>query len=358
MIHAATRARVIAVEEHFLTDAYIDATKDLEVGPGEDPERAFQDGFTANPTSRRRVTDIEVRLQEMDASGTDVAVLSLNPPGVQFFRDADTATALAREMNDQLAEMVQGHPTRFGGLAAIAPQRPDKAASEVKRAVGTLGLGGVMINSHTLGRYLDEPQFDPILAAAEEADATIYLHPRVPSPGMLEPYSRYGMLAALWGFQAEAGTHAVRLITSGVFDRYPRLKIVLGHLGEGLPFWFWRLDNIHAKMMGWAGEQAGMVKLQRRPTEYLRSNFAFTTSGMNDPEALAFCIKQVGAENILFAIDYPYEDSMAATRFLANAPLDERQRALISHLNAERLFRIEAAATPILLSSETNEVIL
>ena len=210
--------------------------------------------------------------------------------------------------------------------------------------MGPLGLGGVMINSHTGGRYLDEPRFEPILAALEEEDAMLYLHPRVPSPAMLQPYSQYGMLAAVWGFQAEAGLHAVRLIMSGVFDRHPRLKVVLGHCGEALPFWMWRLDNIHQRTYGWAGDKLGMVKLQRRPTDYLRDNFAVSTSGMDDPDALAFVIGKLGAENVMFAIDYPYEDSLTATRFLADAALSDEERALVSHRNAERLFRIPAKA--------------
>ncbi len=298
------------------------------------------DGFTANPETRRRIVDVDLRLEEMDASGTDFTLLSLNPPGVQFFRDGDRATALAGAMNDRLADIAKAHPTRFGALAAIAPQQPDQAAQELKRAMSQLGFGGVMINSHTLGHYLDEPQFEPILAAAEDADATIYLHPRVPSPQMLEPYSKYGMLAAIWGFQAEASVHAMRLIMSGVFDRHPKLRIVLGHLGEGLPFWLWRLDNIYTKTFGWAGEKLGMVKLARKPTDYLHDNFAVTTSGMDDPDVLAFVIKRLGADKIMFAIDFPYEDSATATTFLADAPLDDEQRALISHRNAERLFRI------------------
>ena len=340
MSEQQNRLRVIAVEEHILTDAYIDETVRLESGPGEEAERAFMDGFTAKPETRRRIVDLDLRLKEMDESGTDFTMLSLNPPGVQFFRDGDKATSLAREMNNHLADTIKRHPTRFGGLAAIAPQQPDQAAQELKRATGQLGFGGVMINSHTLGHYLDEPQFEPILAAAEEEDVTIYLHPRVPSPQMLEPYSKYGMLAAIWGFQAEASVHAMRLIMSGVFDRHPKLRIVLGHLGEGLPFWLWRLDNIYAKTFGWAGEKLGMVKLERKPTDYLHDNFAVTTSGMEDPDVLAFVIRRLGADKIMFAIDFPYEDSVTATKFLAQAPLDDEQRALISHRNAERLFRI------------------
>ena len=339
-----TKTRVIAVEEHFLTPAFIKETASLQEGSGEAAEKAFMDGFGKNPDMSHRTSNLSIRLKEMDESGTDLALLSLNPPGVQLYADAGRATELAREMNDTVVEIIKAHPRRFAGLGSIAPQDPEAAAQEIKRIMGPLGLGGVMINSHTLGHYLDEPQFEPILTALEEENATLYLHPRVPSPAMLKPYSKYGMLAAVWGFQAEAGTHAVRLIMSGVFDRHPKLKVVLGHCGEALPFWSWRLDNIYQRTYGWAGDKLGMVKLQRKPTEYLRDNFAVSTSGMDDPDVLAFVIGKLGAENVMFAIDYPYEDSTTATKFLAEASLTDEQRALVSHGNAERLFRIKPVA--------------
>ena len=333
--------RIIAVEEHYITEDFMKATALLKEGAGEQAEKAFMDGFGQNPEMSKRTTDCATRLGEMDASGTDLAVLSLNPPGVQLYADASRATSLAREMNDELVETIKAHPTRFAGLGSVAPQDPDAAAQEIKRIMGPLCLSGVIINSHTLGHYLDEPQFEPILAALEEENATLYLHPRVPSPAMLRPYSKFGMLAAVWGFQAEAGTHAVRLIMGGVFDRHPKLKVVLGHCGEALPFWSWRLDNIYQRTYGWAGDKLGMVKLRRKPTDYLRDNFAVSTSGMDDPDVLAFVIGKIGAENVMFAIDYPYEDSATATTFLADAHLTTEQRELVSHGNAERLFRIK-----------------
>ncbi len=299
------------------------------------------ENFSKNPQMHREVTDVSRRLAEMDASGTDVSVLSLNPPGVQLYADAGQATLLARQMNDFLVEMIKAHPTRFAGIGSVAPQNPVAAAAEIKRIMGPLGLGGVMINSRTLGHYLDEPQLEPVLAALEDEDATLYLHPRVPSPAMLQPYSKHGMLAAVWGFQAEAGTHAVRLIMSGVFDRHLKLKEILGHCGEALPFWCWRLDNIYARTYSWQGEKLGMTRLERKPTDYLKDNLTVSTSGMNDPDVLAFCIHKLGAENVLFAIDYPYEDSKSADDFLKAASLDARERALISGGNAERLFRVK-----------------
>lgn len=339
-----TTHRVIAVEEHFATTEFWERTAGLPAFPGEEAERGYTRNFISNSFISRRLTDLRTRLDDMDGAGVDVSVLSLNPPGVQIWSDAATATSLAREMNDALAEIVAAHPGRFGALAALAPQDPEAAAEEIHRAVQTLGFGGVLIGSHTGGHYLDEPQFEPVLAALEEADATLYLHPRMPSPRMLAPFNPYGLQQAIWGFQAEAATHAMRLILSGAFDRHPNLRVVLGHLGEGIPFWLWRTDNMHAKAYAWARDVLGMVTLERKPSEYFRQNVWITTSGMCDHDVLQYCLTKLGAEHLLFAIDYPYEDSSVATEFLAKADLDEEQRALISHRNAERLFRVSPVA--------------
>jgi 5-carboxyvanillate decarboxylase len=341
--HEATH-QTIAVEEHFVTERYRKEVANLAVGSGEEPEQAFMANFPKDPVMRRRMADAETHLAEMDKTGTDVAVLSLNPPGVQIYADAERAVALARTMNDALVDRIRAHPDRFCGLGCLAPQDPKAAAAEVKRVMGPLGLGGVLIASHTHGRYLDEAECEPILAALEEVDATLYLHPRCPSPQMIGPYTKYGMIGALWAFQADAGTHAMRLILSGTLDRHPKLRIVLGHLGEALPFWPWRLDNIYARTMHWAGKSLGMVKLQLKPSEYIQRNFYVTTSGMSDPKVLSYCVDRLGAERILFAIDYPYEDSLTAAAFLRSAPISDDQRALIAHKNAERLFRIKSSA--------------
>ncbi len=335
-----TSRRVIAVEEHFATTEYWNRTAELPAFSGEDAERVYSRSFIANEFISKRLTDLRTRLDEMDSAGVDVSVLSLNPPGVQLWSDAATATSLAREMNDVLADIVAAHPTRFAGLAAVAPQEPAAAAEEIRRATGTLGFGGVLIGSHTGGRYLDEPECEPILAALEETDSTLYLHPRMPSPQMLEPYKPYGLQQAIWGFQAEASTHALRLILSGAFDRHPNLRVVLGHLGEGLPFWLWRIDNMHAKAYAWARDVLDMVGLQLTPSEYFQRNIWITTSGMCDHDALNYCLTKVGAERVLFAVDYPYEDSGVATEFLSKAELDDEQHAMVSHRNAERLFRV------------------
>ena len=176
------KTRLVAVEEHFVTDDYFANAADLAVPEGEEPERAFVTNFPKNAAMLRRFTDMGTRVGEMDAAGVDVSILTLNPPGVQIFSDAGKAATLAREANDRLAGIIAERPDRFFGLGSLAPQDPEAAAVEIKRVMGKLRLGGVMIASHTHGRYLDEPECEPILAALEEEDATLYLHPRSPSP--------------------------------------------------------------------------------------------------------------------------------------------------------------------------------
>jgi 5-carboxyvanillate decarboxylase len=334
--------RVIAVEEHFSTSSYLEVAHALDVWPGDEQEMTLMRSVEATDLMRARLVDFDARLQDMDTNGTDVAVLSLNPPGVQPYK-TEAAVALARDFNEGLAEIVKRWPTRFAGLGTVAPQDPQQAALEIERIMGPLGLSGVMVNSHTHGHYLDEPQFEPLLEAAEAHGAPIYLHPRFPSPQMLAPYQNYGMAAAVWGYQAEAGTHAVRLILSGTLDRHPNLKIVLGHLGEGLPFWMRRLDNRYAWAYRAAGESLGMVKLELTPSDYVRRNFALATSGIEDHNVLDLCLRTVGEDNLLYAIDFPYEESASAAAFLRTAELTELQRAKISHLNAETLFRIPSS---------------
>lgn len=281
-----------------------------------------------------RLLDIDTgRLADMDANGVDMHLLSLGIPGVQMF-ERDTAVALARLSNDRLSEAVRRHPTRFARLASFAPQDPSAAAKEMERAINTLKLNGFLVNSHTQNRYLDEQHNWPILEAAEALGAPLYIHPRAPSDGMAAPFRDYRMEGAIWGYGVEAGTHAVRLMLSGVLDRFPRLCIVLGHLGEALPFWLWRLD-----FMASPGSRAGL-KNQLKPGEYIRRNFAITTSGHEDPLALRFCIDKTGIDRVMWAIDYPYQPSASAVAFIESAPLSDQGRAQIAYRNAERIFRI------------------
>lgn len=273
------------------------------------------------------------RLRVMDENGVDMHLLSLTAPGVQMF-DADTGTALAALSNDRIAEAVRNHPTRFAGLATCAPQDPARAAKEIERTIGTLGLNGIIINSHTNNEYLDEQKYWPILEAAEALDAAIYIHPRAPSDGMAAPFDDYRLEAAVWGYGIEVGTHAVRLIMSGVLDRFENLKIVIGHMGEAVPFWLWRLDY-----MGSPGRQGRNNKL--RASEYFERNFAITTSGVEDPVALRYCIDKIGVERVLWAIDFPYQPTPPAVAWIDAAPLTDAERELVCHGNAERIFHID-----------------
>jgi 5-carboxyvanillate decarboxylase len=279
----------------------------------------------------------EERLRIMDEHGVDMHLLSLTAPGVQMF-DADTATALAGLANDRLAEVIKRHPDRFAGLASFAPQSPKRAADEMERAINRLGLNGFIVNSHTNNEYLDHPRYWPILEAAESLDACIYIHPRAASDGLAGPMRDYGMHAALWSYGVEVSTHAVRLILSGVFDRFPRLKICIGHMGEAVHFWLWRID-----FMSRRAQAAGTApKLKLKPSEYFLRNFVITTSGQESHTALDFSIKQLGADNVLWAIDYPYQPTAPAVAFMDSAPVSDEVREKLYHRNAERVFHIKS----------------
>src|SRR5580692_1643853 len=275
------------------------------------------------------------RLAEMDELGVDMQLLSLTAPGVQMF-DADTATELAALANDRLAEVCQRHPTRFAGLASFAPQAPKRAAKEMERAIRTLKLNGFILNSHTYGEYLDDPKYWPVLEAAEALDGCIYIHPRAASDGLKGPLQDYGMDSAMWGYGVEVGTHVVRMMAAGVFDRFPRLKICIGHMGEAIPFWIWRITFMNSRAQG----IGRAPKTQLSMKEYLLRNFVITTSGVEDPLALDYSIKSIGIDNVLWAIDYPYQPMQPAVQFMDSAPVTERERHKLYHENAERIFHI------------------
>jgi predicted TIM-barrel fold metal-dependent hydrolase len=349
------RVRKIATEEAFTIPEVADATRDVVRQGGTNLDLKLLSliydaapapaGAPARPGDRDalartllpRLLDFDAgRLAEMDAHGVDLHLLSLGVPGVQMFRP-DTAVALARLANDRLREAVRRHPTRFAGLAAFAPQDPSAAVKEMERAIRTLKLNGFLVNSHTDNLYLDDARFWPILEAAEALDAPLYIHPRAPSDGMAGPFRDYRMEGSIWGYGMETGTHAVRLMLSGVLDRFPRLRIVLGHMGEALPFWLWRLDYMAAP-----GSRAAL-KNALKPSEYVRRNFAITTSGLEDPLVLRLCIDKIGLERVMWAIDYPYQPTAGAVSFIENAPLPPEERSAVAHGNAERIFRIATA---------------
>ncbi len=281
------------------------------------------------------LVDTEQRVKEMDEYGVDMHLLALTAPGVQMF-DADTAVELAALANDRLAEVIRKHPGRFAGLASMAPHSPKRAAKEMERAIGQLKLNGFMINSHTNNEYLDNPKYWPILEAAEALDRPIYIHPRAASDGMAAPLRLYGMDSAMWGYGVEVGTHAVRIMASGVLDRFPKLKFVIGHMGEAVHFWLWRINfmNSRAQRIGRA------PKTELSMDEYFRRNFAITTSGVEDDLALEYSIRKIGVDNVMWAIDYPYQPTAPAVAWMDRTPLSDADKAKVYGGNAERIFRI------------------
>lgn len=334
--------RRIAVEEAFVTPEIMAqwqtvlASRDVEPGFAKMGETILAQ-TPANKPLDDRLLDIGAgRIAHMDSLGIDMHVLSITSPGVQVFETA-LATRLAAESNDALAAAVKAHPTRFAGLAAIAPQDPAAAAREIERAAGTLGLCGLIINSHTMGEYLDAPKYRPIFEAAEALDMPIYLHPREPAPSMVTPYLDYALYFAGWGFAAETGLHAMRLIMSGTFDRFPKLRIVLGHMGEGIPFWLQRIDNRYLLEV----KIGATAKLPKLPSQYFLDNFVITTSGVTSMPALRLSLDVLGAERILFAADFPYEDDAEAVRFMDGAAVTEVEREQIYETNAQRVFKLK-----------------
>lgn len=327
-----TKSYRIATEEAFLTRDVLNAAIPL-IGQTPDADLAMYRMHLDNGPFTQRLMDLdEERLRIMDANGIDMQVLALASPGVQVF-DPATASALATAANDELVAAIARHPTRFAGLAAIAPHDPAGAVREIERAATKLDLRGVIINSHTHGEYLDLPKFRPVLEAAAAFDMPIYLHPRAPSPQML-PVFQVGLELAIWGYQVEASLHAMRLIISGVFDQIPNLRFVLGHGGEGIPFWLDRIDVRYG---------AGVIKrnkLERKPSDYFKDNFTITTSGLNWTPALKFCIDVLGADRIMFAVDYPFEDTEFMVGRMDSAEISDDDKAAIYHRTAQRVFRL------------------
>jgi predicted TIM-barrel fold metal-dependent hydrolase len=339
---ADERIRRIATEEAFAIPEQFDGYRALGRSTWSSPDVVFWSRVLGNPDDRlvEALLDLdEQRIADMDANGVDVQLLLLTSPGVQIF-DAETAAEMAELANDRLAEAIARHPDRYAGLATFAPQDPARAADEMRRAIEDLGLNGFVVNSHTDGEYLDQEKFWPILEAAEALGAPIYIHPRPLPQGAVDPYLEPDLWAGIWGYAAETGLHALRMITNGVFDRFPDLRIVLGHMGEGLPYFVYRIDYMSRLL-----RQIGSHRpYELDPSEYLKRNFLVTTSGMNHDPPLELCLKVLGPANIMWAIDYPYQRSPEAVEFMDAAPLSERQRAQIYAGNAERVFGIGARA--------------
>ncbi len=331
--------RRIATEEAFAIPEQMEAQRELVANTQEyDPDLFLWKVQTDpnGPVHNRLIDLYEMRMQEMDKYDVDVHLLALTSTGVQMM-DADRAVAVAEIGNDRLHEAIQRHPDRFTGLATIAVQDPPRAVKEIERAIKKLKLNGIMINSHTNGEYLSEQKYWPILEAIEDLNVPLYIHPRAPIPLMAKAYRTDHLEHAIWGYQAETGLHGLRLITGAVFDQFPKLQVVLGHMGEGIPYWLYRLDFMYGKVK----IDFGRRKLKLTPSEYFKRNFYITTSGMNWEPTLKFCIEAVGADRIMWAIDYPYQDHPDAVEFMDAARISEKDKQAIYHGNAERVFKIK-----------------
>ena len=289
----------------------------------------------------RRMQDLDdERLRDMDNSGIDIAVLSLTSPGVQIF-DPATATSLATRFNDELAEGVARHPDRYVALASFSPLDPANAAKELERAVKKLGMRGGIFNSHTLGEYLDDEKYWEIFEAAEALDVPLYLHPQTPPANMIEPFLKRGLDAAVYGFACETGLHALRLVVAGLFDRFPKLQIVLGHCGEALPYWLSRIDFMHGHISV-SKRYPHVHPLKRKASDYLRENFHYTSSGVAWAPPVMFVREVIGADRMMYAMDYPWQFVSSEVAVLEQMPIGEAGLKQFFEDNARKLFRIEA----------------
>jgi predicted TIM-barrel fold metal-dependent hydrolase len=320
--------RTITLEEHFAYPGFLE-------GPGRQlRERALRFGGAA-ATLLEQLCDLgEKRIAEMDAAGIDIQVLSLTSPGTEQLEAADGAT-MAHEANELLAAAVKKYPTRFAGFAVLPTASPAEAADELENMVREHGFKGAVVNGHHRGRYLDDQFFWPILERAESLRVPIYLHPTQPPKPVIDAlYAGFSpmvtdMLAGPgWGWHIETAVHVIRLILGGVFDRYPKLEIVIGHLGESLPFMLQRLDVM----------PMAMTKLDRPMSAYLRDNVYYTFSGFNFMATFLDLLLEVGVDRIMFSADYPYASMAQARAFLNQVPVSAPDREKIAHGNAERLF--------------------
>ncbi|WP_205602524.1 amidohydrolase family protein [Chelativorans alearense] len=276
----------------------------------------------------------ERRLAAMDAIGIERAVLSLSGPGVQAEFDTAKAVRLARRANDFLAERLAESPSRYDGFAHLALQEPGAAADELERAVRELGLRGAMINGQTNGAYLDDDRFSVLWERASDLDVPIYIHPYNP-PDVPYMYRNHPELwGPLWSWTVETGNHALRILFAGVFDRYPNAKLILGHMGEALPFQLWRFDS------RWPISNSGPAALKLKPSEYFKRNFWCTTAGVCSDASLRCAIDALGADRVMFSVDYPFERPAVAGEWIDAAPLTDEERAKVCSENAKSLLKL------------------
>jgi predicted TIM-barrel fold metal-dependent hydrolase len=327
--------RTIAIEEHFLADGFREVMKRDARSQGGGSNAAFV------AEQQAKLADLgSTRLKDMDAGGIDLQVISHTASGIVPLPGGE-GVRLAREANDQLAAAAVAHPDRFAGFATLPMTDPEAAADELERAVRSLGFKGAMINGTTHGRFLDDRSFLPILERAVALSVPIYVHPGVPPAAVREAYYsgfdptvNFSLSTAGWGWHSEVGIHALRLILAGVFDRLPTLQIIIGHMGEMIPFMLVRINDVLTPVA---------KHLQRTVPEYFLQNFYITTSGFFTDPPLLLALQVIGADRIMFSVDYPYSTNEQGRVFLDSASISPADKEKISHLNAERLLKLAQA---------------
>lgn len=318
----AKKPRVVALEEHYW---------DAEVATH------FDVAESRSPKLRAKLDDLgELRIKEMDEAGIDIQVISHGAPAMQRI-DAVTAVPLAKRANDRLAAGVANHPDRFAAFANIPINDPKAAADELERAVDKLGMKGAMVHGlNQDGLFIDDKRFWPIFERAQALDVPIYVHPAMPHPAVVDAYYKDyvkdfpSLINAAWGFTVETATQGIRLVLSGIFDAYPNLKIILGHLGEGLPFSLWRIDHALSR----PGGKSVMFR------ETFREHFYITTSGNFSTSALLCSAMELGVDRLLFSVDYPFVENKPGPRWMEQVPLSTEDKEKIMHGNAKRLLKM------------------
>jgi predicted TIM-barrel fold metal-dependent hydrolase len=328
---ATTEIRVITLEEHFTTPEFLRAT--ASVTPA----------VATSAVLEGRLLDLDDgRLGAMDDGGVDLQVLSLAATGQEALTPAD-ATALVRDANDAAFDATRRHPDRLAMFASLALRDAEAAATELERCVGQLGAVGGFLNGTEGGAFLDDPRFTPVFEAAQRLDVPLYLHPSPPQPAVRDAYfgglperSAYFLSTAAWGWHAELGMHCLRLILAGVFDRFPGLRVIVGHMGENLPYSLIRAQD---------GLSAAVTGLPRSVSEYFLDHFVVTTSGYFTPAPLRCALDVLGVDRVLFSVDYPYRANTAGAELLRTASLATADLQKIAAGNAERVLALPTATT-------------
>ena len=315
----------IALEEHFMHPDFVDYWSNTAVNIS--PELFGK--------VRNKLEDFgESRLTEMDNIGVEKSILSLAGPGVQAEYFTSKAVERSKFINDYLAEKILDKRSRYGGFAHLAMQDPKAAADELERTTRDLDFSGALVNGITNGAYLDDDRFSVLWERSSDLNVPIYIHPNNPAdvPAMYQGHSE--MWGPVWSWTVETGSHALRILFSGIFDRFPNAKLILGHMGETLPYQLWRFDS------RWAISNKGSKTLKRLPSEYFKKNFWCTTAGVCSDEPLRCAIEALGADRVMFSVDYPFERSEDAGKWIDNANLSEIERSMVCYENAKSLLRL------------------